>query len=65
MSPLHFFQHEIIKIGQSSQMFGNNLLNFQESMTILMPLRKCLESYRMHFVSHNLYGNLCISAVKS
>ena len=30
------FEHEIIKIGQSShKMYSNNILNFQESTTIL------------------------------
>ena len=35
------FEAEIIKIGQSSyNMYSNNILNFQESTTILMPVQK-------------------------
>ena len=35
------FEPEIIKIGQSShKMYSNNILNFQESTTILMPVQK-------------------------
>ena len=35
------FEAEIIKIGQSShKMYSNNILNFQESMIIYMPIRK-------------------------
>ena len=35
------FEHEIIKIGQSShKMYSNNILNFQESMTILNACTK-------------------------
>ena len=33
------FEPEIIKIGQSShKMYSNNIVNFQESTTILMPV---------------------------
>ena len=44
----------MIKIGQSShKMYSNNILNFQESMTILNACikKKSLETYRMHLVS--------------
>ena len=35
------FEAEIIKIGQSShKMYSNNIVNFQESVTILMPVQK-------------------------
>ena len=35
------FKPEIIKFGQSShKMESNNILNFQESTTILMPVQK-------------------------
>ena len=35
------FQPEIIKIGQSSyKMYSNNILNFQGSTIILMPIRQ-------------------------
>ena len=35
------FEHEIVNIGQSSQtMYSNNMLNYQESMTILNALNK-------------------------
>ena len=34
------FEPEIIKIGQSSQMYSNNILNFQESTTILNACTK-------------------------
>ena len=43
------FEPEIIKIGQSShRMYSNNILNFQESTTILNAHKK---TYRMHLVS--------------
>ena len=47
------FEPEIIKIGQSShKMYSNNLLNFQESTTILNAhTKKGLEKYRMHLVT--------------
>ena len=39
------FEPEIIKIGQSShKMYSNNILNFQESMTILNACTKSLET---------------------
>ena len=35
------FEPEIIKIGQSSyEMYSNNIVNFQDSAIILMPIRK-------------------------
>ena len=48
------FEPEIIKIGQSShKMYSNNIVNFQESTTILNAcIKKCLEFYWMHHV-HN------------
>ena len=45
------FEPKMIKIGQSSQkMYSNNILNFQESTTILNPCKKSLETYWMHRV---------------
>ena len=46
------FEAEILKIGQSShKMYSNNILNFQESMTILNAhTKKCLETYCMHLI---------------
>ena len=45
------FKSEIIKIGQSShKMYSNNILNFQESTTILNAHIKSLETYSMHLV---------------
>ena len=46
------FKLKIIKIGQfSHMMYSNNIVNFQESPTILNSHRKkCLEMYRMHLV---------------
>ena len=46
------FEPEIIKIGQSSHMMSsNNILNFQESTTILNACtKKCLETYWIHHV---------------
>ena len=46
------FEPEIIKIGPSSyKMYSNNILNFQESPTILNAYtKKSLETYWMHFV---------------
>ena len=47
------FEAGIIKIGQSShKMYSNNILNFQESTTILNACtKKSLETYWMHHVS--------------
>ena len=46
-----WFEAEIIKIGQSShKMYSNNILNFQESTTILMPIQKSRETYRIHII---------------
>ena len=40
------FETDIIKIGQSShKMYSNNILNFQESTTILNTSTKSLETY--------------------
>ena len=47
------FEREIIKIGQSShKMYSNNVLNVQESMTILNACtkKKSLETYWRHHV---------------
>ena len=45
------FEPEIIKIGQSShKMYSNNIVNIQESTTILNVCTKCLETYWMHNV---------------
>ena len=45
------FEPEIIKIGQSShKMYSNNIVNFQESTTILNACTKSLETYWMHHV---------------
>ena len=46
------FECEIIKIGQSShKMYSNNIVNFQESTTILNSCtKKSLETYWMHHV---------------
>ena len=45
------FDSEIMKIGQSSQkMYSNNILNFQESMTILNACTKSLETYWSHHI---------------
>ena len=45
------FESEIIKIGQSSQnMYSNNILNTEESTTILNGCTKCLEPYWRHHV---------------
>ena len=48
-----WFEPEIIKIGQSShKMYSNNILNFQESTTILNACtKKSLETYWRHYAS--------------
>ena len=46
------FEAEIIKIGQSShKMYSNNILNFQESTTILNACLECQETYWMYHVT--------------
>ena len=47
------FEPEILKIGQSSHnMYSNNLVNFQESTTILNGCtKKSLETYWKHHVN--------------
>ena len=46
-----WFEPEIRKIGRSShKMYSNNILNFQESTTILNSCTKCLETYWRHLV---------------
>ena len=45
------FETEIIKIGQSPhKMYSNNIVNFQESTTILNACTKSLETYWRHLV---------------
>ena len=45
------FEAEIIKIRQSShKMYSNNILNFQESTSILNACTKILEPYWMHHI---------------
>ena len=54
------FEPEIIKISQSShKMYSNNILNFQESTTILdASTKKSLETYWMHQIFYNfIYYN--------
>ena len=49
-----WFEREIIKIGQSShKMHINNILNFQESMTILNTCTKKVETYWRNHVCEN------------
>ena len=51
-----WFEHEIMKIGQSShKIYSNNLVNFQESTTILNTYtkKKSLETYWIHHVYWN------------
>ena len=46
-----WIEPEIIKIGQSShKMYSNNILNFQESTTILNSCTKSLETYWRHHI---------------
>ena len=47
------FESEIIKITQSfHKIYSNNIVNFQESMTILNAhKKKSMETYRMHLVT--------------
>ena len=53
-----FYKGEIIKIGQSShKMYNNNILNFQESTTILNAVqKKSLETFWIHLVYVTLYS---------
>ena len=49
------FEPEIIKIGQSShKMYSNNIVNFQESTTILNACTK--KSGNLSYASHSLCG---------
>ena len=52
------FEPEIIEIGQSShKMYSNNILNFQESMTILNACpKKRLEIYWIHHIYIYIYS---------
>ena len=58
------FEPEIIKIGQSShKMYSNNILNFQESTTILnayiiLKKEKSLETYWMHHIFMRIFIHL-------
>ena len=50
------FEPEIIRIVQSShKMSSNNIVNFQESTTILNACKRCLENYWRHHVSGDSY----------
>ena len=50
----YFFEAEIIKIGQSShKMYSNNILNFQESMTIL---NACTKKSKLKGMNRNPSG---------
>ena len=55
------FEAEIIKLGQSShKMYSNNIVNFQESTSILNAcIKKSLETYWMHQV-YSLYYYLIL-----
>ena len=51
-----WFEPEIIKIGQSShKMYNNNIVNFQQSTTILNACTKSLETYWMPYVCLSFY----------
>ena len=55
------FKPKIIKIGQSShKMHSNNILNFQESMTILNACTKKSGNYWIHHVYLFIYYQLMI-----
>ena len=56
------FEPEITKIGQSShKMYSNNILNVQESTTILNACtKKTLENYWMHHVYIYTHSYICI-----
>ena len=55
------FEAEIIKIGLSChKMYSNNILNFQESMTILNLCTKSLETYWMYRVYIYIYIYVCV-----
>ena len=58
------FEPKIIEIGQSShKMYSNNILNFQESTTILNDgTKKSLDTYRMHLVYVCMYVYVCASS---
>ena len=59
------FEPEIIKIGQSShKMYSNNILNCQESTTILKPVQKSLESYWRHLVPAYIHTLVFINTYK-
>ena len=50
------FETEIIKVGQSSHtMYSNNMLNLQESTTVLNTCAKSLETYWRHHVKWQIY----------
>ena len=62
-----WFEPEIIKIGQSShKIYINNILNFQESTTIVNAftktygnLLKALRMYKEDFALNNLQATIC------
>ena len=52
------FEPEIVKIGQSSHKMynnSNNIMDFQGSTTIYLPVQKSLETYCMHYVNLKQY----------
>ena len=52
-----WFEQESIKIGQSShKMYSNNIMNFQESTTILNAHTKKVWKHCMHFVYIYIYN---------
>ena len=53
------FEADIIKIGQSShKMYSNNIVNFQESTTILNAcIKKSLETYWIHHILWKRYNH--------
>ena len=67
-----WFEPEIIKIGQSShKMYGNNILNFQESMTILNACikksgnllyapRRCVSHGIKHYIKKKIKAHIHI-----
>ena len=61
------FEAEIIKIGQlSHKMYSNNIVNFQESTTILNACtKKSLETYCMHLIYHYFFKCLKSSFIST
>ena len=53
----------LLKIGRSShKMYSNNIVNFQESTTILNACTKSLETYWKHhvYIYIYIYGSVCV-----